>query len=166
MFKHLASPWSKSELSIFDKAQVQPNALDLKLDKVLKIDIEQEFILSEDIKKHRGSIEMQPDKEGFFYFSRGSYEIVMEGIVTIGSDEIGWVIPRSTLNRNGLFITSGLYDSGYSGVMAGVLHVIAPAKIAKGTRIGQMLIADAEQLGEGYAGSYGAGTEHDKKYGV
>jgi len=90
----------------------------------------------------------------------------MEGIVSIGEDEAGWVITRSTLNRNGLFITSGLYDSGYEGVMAGALHVNGgPAKIKKGTRVGQFLMFKAESLSS-YDGDYGVGKDHDQKYGV
>jgi deoxycytidine triphosphate deaminase len=90
----------------------------------------------------------------------------MENIINVGEGEAGWVITRSTLNRNGLFITSGLYDSGYHGVMAGVLHVtVGPAKIKKGTRIGQYLSFNAESL-KLYDGSYGIGKDHDKKYGV
>jgi len=89
---------------------------------------------------------------------------VMENIVTIGPDEAGWVITRSTLNRNGVFITSGLYDSGYSGVMAGAMHVRGgPVRIKKGTRVAQFLLFKAEALTL-YNGSYGLNSEHDKKY--
>jgi len=50
--------------------------------------------------------------------------------------------------------------------MAGVLHVcVGPARIKKGTRIGQYLSFDAEALSM-YDGDYGINKEHDKKYGV
>ena len=89
----------------------------------------------------------------------------MENVVKIPEGYAGWVITRSTLNRNGLFITSGLYDSGYHGVMAGALHVEGgPAKIEKGTRVAQFLMFEAETLSM-YDGDYGIGKEHDKKYG-
>ena len=87
----------------------------------------------------------------------------MENIISVGEGEAGWVITRSTLNRNGLFLTSGLYDSGYNGVMAGVLHCNGPARIMKGTRIGQYLSFDAESLSS-YDGDYGIGKQHDDKY--
>jgi len=65
-----------------------------------------------------------------------------------------------------LFLTSGLYDSGYHGVMAGVLHVtVGTAKIKQGTRIGQYLSFNAEAL-HTYNGDYGVGKLHDNKYGV
>jgi len=82
----------------------------------------------------------------------------------VGEGEAGWVITRSTLNRNGCFITSGLYDAGYRGVMAGVLHVtVDTARIKKGTRIGQYLSFDAETL-HLYNGSYGLGKAHDETH--
>tara|TARA_R100000081_G_scaffold91174_1_gene68270 strand:- start:324 stop:599 length:276 start_codon:yes stop_codon:yes gene_type:complete len=90
----------------------------------------------------------------------------MQGIVTLADDEAGWVITRSSLNRNGCFITSGLYDSGYSGVMAGVLHVNnGPIRVKRGTRVGQFLLFKAEALNQ-YDGDYGSGKQHDKKYGA
>ena len=119
---HLASKTSTSNLSKFDDKQVQPNAIDLKVDKVFRLE-PKEFRISEEDKSHRGSVEILPDEQGYFNFVQGTYEIIMEGTVSIGEDEAGWVITRSTLNRNGLFLTSGLYDSGYEGVMAGALHV-------------------------------------------
>ena len=162
---HLASKTSTSNLSKFDDNQVQPNAIDLKVDKVFRLE-PKEFRISEDDKSHRGSVEILPDEQGYFNFVQGTYEIIMEGIVSIGEDEAGWVITRSTLNRNGLFLTSGLYDSGYEGVMAGALHVHGgSAKIKRGTRVGQFLIFKAESLSS-YDGDYGVGKDHDQKYGV
>jgi deoxycytidine triphosphate deaminase len=122
--------------------------------------------LSENQKGHRGSVELQPDILGFWHLDPGTYEVVMENIVEVGEGEAGWVITRSTLNRNGIFLTSGLYDSGYHGVMAGAMHVnCGQFSIQKGTRIGQFLLFKAESLHK-YDGSYGLNKEHDKKYGV
>jgi deoxycytidine triphosphate deaminase len=141
----------------------QANAIDLRLDKVFRI-LPNLFEITNDYKKHRGSEEILPDAEDFYALSPGSYEIVMENIIHVGEGEAGWVITRSTLNRNGCFITSGLYDSGYHGVMAGVLHVtVGDVRIKKGTRVGQYLSFNAEALSL-YDGDYGINKEHDKKY--
>ena len=108
----------------------QPNAVDLRVGKIFRLE-DKQFEISENTKKHRGSWEVEPH-DGYFYLEPGTYEILMENIVKIPEGYAGWVITRSTLNRNGLFITSGLYDSGYHGVMAGALHVEGgPAKIEK-----------------------------------
>lgn len=158
-------PNSKSSLSNVKDGDVQPNAVDLRLNKIFKINSDI-FEISNDFKKHRGTEELFPDGEGYFFLDPGHYEIVMENIINVGPNEAGWVITRSTFNRNGLFITSGLYDSGYHGVMAGVLHVtVGSAKIKQGTRIGQYLSFDSESI-KMYDGSYGIGKEHDKKYGA
>jgi len=154
-----------SKLTNVNEVDVQPNAVDLRLGKVFKIKNET-FALCEDYKVHRGSEELLPDEEGFWRLEPGTYEVVMENIIEIGEGEAGWVITRSTLNRNGIFLTSGLYDSGYHGVMAGAMHVTTgPLTIRKNTRIGQFLLFKAESLHK-YNGSYGLNKEHDKKYGV
>ena len=162
--KHIMSTMSESSLTNVVDGDSQPNAVDLRLDKIFEIH-NSPFTISEEEKKHRGSVEIQPNQEGWFYLMPGTYEIVMENIINVGPNEAGWVITRSTLNRNGVFITSGLYDSGYHGVMAGALHVTTgPLKIQRGTRVGQFLLFDSESLSK-YEGSYGLNSEHDKKYG-
>jgi deoxycytidine triphosphate deaminase len=161
--KHIMGPNSKSTLTQVAEGDSQPNAVDLRLGKVFKIN-DSLFEVSNEHKKHRGSFEMKVDPEGYYNLPVGQYEVVMENIIHVGEGEAGWVITRSTLNRNGCFLTSGLYDSGYHGVMAGVLHVtVGPARIKQGTRIGQYLSFDAEAL-HLYDGDYGVNKAHDKKY--
>ena len=162
--KHIQSPNSRSTLTNVEQTDIQPNAVDLRVDKIFKVSTK-EFVISENGKEHRGSEEIEPDMDGWFYLEEGHYEVVMQNMVNVGHNEAGFVITRSTLNRNGLFLTSGLYDTGYAGVMAGMLHVtIGPARIKQGTRIGQYLNFEAESI-KVYDGSYGEGKEHDKKYG-
>ena len=142
---------------------VQPNAVDLRLGKVFKIN-DSVFTIDEEQKVHRGSTEFEPWTDGYYYLVPGQYEVIMENEIEVGPDEAGFVITRSTLNRNGCFLTSGLYDTGYKGVMAGVLHVnCGLMRIKPGTRIGQYLNWKAEAL-HSYDGDYGKGKDHDKKY--
>lgn len=163
--KHIMGSKSRSSLSNVQEGDVQPNAVDLRLGKVFKLS-QSTFIIDEKDKKHRGSFEIQPDNTGYYNLPEGHYEVVMENMITVGENEAGWVITRSTLNRNGVFLTSGLYDTGYDGVMAGVMHVTCgPMRIARGTRIAQYLSFDAESL-HSYDGSYGRNKTHDLKYQV
>ena len=160
--KHILS-LGEDLLTKVQEGDSQPNAVDLRVDKIFKLK-DEVFSISEESKKHRGSEEVEA-VDGYFELEPGTYEILMENIVKIPEGFAGWVITRSTLNRNGLFITSGLYDSGYHGVMAGCLHVEhGAAKIQKGSRVGQFLLFEAETLSM-YDGDYGIGKEHDKKYG-
>lgn len=154
---------SKTELSNVQGVDVQPNAIDLRLGKIFRIK-DSEFTIDEEQKIHRGSEEISLSDDGYFHLEPGSYEVIMENIINVAEGEAGFVITRSTLNRNGVFITSGLYDSGYNGVMAGVMHVnCGLMKIKPGTRIGQYLCFEAESLHK-YDGDYGLSKEHDKKY--
>ena len=163
--KHIMGSESRSTLTNVKEGDVQPNAVDLRLGKIFKIKTEL-FQVDNETKTHRGTEEMVTDHLGFYTLQPGHYEVVMENIIHVGENEAGWVITRSTLNRNGLFLTSGLYDTGYHGVMAGVLHVtVGVARIKRGTRIGQYLSFNAEAL-HSYDGDYGVGKEHDNKYGV
>jgi deoxycytidine triphosphate deaminase len=168
MMLHIMSSDTGSTLTEVEEQDIQPNAVDLKVAKIFKV-LENEFKISNDEKNHRGSVEVKTyekeDGEWWFLYP-GTYEIIMENIISVGDDEAGWVITRSTLNRNGVFITSGLYDSGYHGVMAGALHITTgPMWIKKGTRVGQFLLFKSQALKK-YDGDYGIGKAHDQKYGV
>lgn len=161
--KHVLGKNSRSTLSNVQSGDSQPNAVDLRLGKIFKVSSSL-FRLSEEEKVHRGSFEIQPDVEGWWNLPEGHYEVVMENVINVGPNEAGWVITRSTLNRNGIFLTSGLYDTGYNGVMAGMMHITCGAfRVRKGTRIGQYLSFEAESLSE-YKGSYGLNSGHDAKY--
>jgi deoxycytidine triphosphate deaminase len=161
--KHIMSPTSRSTLTGVQEGDIQPNAVDLRLDKVFQIN-NTVFEIDNDTKVHRGSIQLLPDADGWFELAPGGYEVVMENIIQVGVDEDGFVITRSTLNRNDVFLTSGLYDTGYHGVMAACMHVgSGTMRIKQGTRIGQYLSFDAESLHH-YDGDYGIGKEHDSKY--
>ena len=162
--KHISNATTRSNLTgVIASKDIQSNAVDLRLGKVFKIKTDQ-FILTDDTKIHRGSYELFPDTKDFYHLHPGSYEIVFENEIQVGENECGWVIPRSTLVRNGLFISTGLYDSGYDGKMVACLHVTEGlASIQQGARIAQYLCFDAEMLYK-YDGDYSKGKEHDEKY--
>ena len=160
---HIASENTSSSLTNVQQVDIQPNAVDLRIDKIFRI-TDNLFSIDEEHKTHRGSYELMPKEDGTWFLTPGTYEVVMENIITIGEGEAGWVITRSTLNRNGVFITSGLYDSGYNGVMAGAMHVTCGSMvIKKGTRVGQFLLFKSETL-KLYDGDYGLNKSHDQKY--
>lgn len=163
MMLHIHSSETGSSLTEVQDVDVQPNAVDLRVDKIFGL-YDSYFTIDEDKKEHRGTFEIGTDAGGYFTLSPGVYEIVMQNIIKVGEGEAGWVITRSTLNRNGVFITSGLYDSGYHGVMAGALHVTGgPMRIKHGTRVGQFLLFKSQTL-KMYDGDYGIGKKHDEKY--
>ena len=164
MTVHILSKNSTSEITGVREGDSQPNALDIRLNRVWEMS--GSFQISDDDKTHRTKKEVEVREDGWFHLSPGTYEVSFENMVKVGGDEAGIVITRSTLNRNGLFLTSGLYDSGYgndgNGVMAACLHVEGgPAYIKKGTRIGQYVTWKAEALSS-YDGDYGKSGGMDK----
>ena len=161
--RNVGSNTSKSSLTNVQEDDVQPNAIDLRLGKVLRV-MSETFTIDETQKLHRGAEEVKVGQDGYWSLAPGAYEVVMENVVTVADGEAGMVITRSTLNRNGVYLTTGLYDSGYTGMMAAVMHVTTGyMRIKPGTRIGQYLCFDAETLSM-YDGDYGLGKEHDAKY--
>jgi len=64
------------------------------------------------------------------------------------------LITRSTLNRNGAFIISGLYDSGFYGPAAGTIYNFGGMTLIElGARVAQFVVAEAENDFP-YDGSY------------
>ena len=160
---NIGSDRSTSSLTGVIEGDVQPNAVDLRLGKVYSITTNT-FTIDETQKVHRGSTALEVGEDGYYTLEPGHYEVLMDNLIEVGEGESGFVITRSTLNRNGVFLTSGLYDSGYKGVMAGVMHVnVGLMRIKPGTRIGQYLCFESESLSS-YDGDYGLGKAHDKKY--
>lgn len=154
--KHINN--AKTTLTNIRPSDIQPNAVDLRIGRVLGIGAGQ-FEISENEKRHLQKNEIYPI-DGWFELDPGCYEVIMLNEVEMGEGEAGWVITRSTLSRNGIFITGGLYDSGYKGVMAATLNLMRRMRIEQFTRIGQFLIFDAE-MAHKYDGDYGTGKAHD-----
>jgi hypothetical protein len=58
------------------------------------------------------------------------------------------------MNRNGVFLLSGLYDAGFSGSIGFIIYNMAgQALIGVGTRVGQIIFARSDSAGL-YAGGY------------
>lgn len=160
MLVHIATNRATSSLSEIDEDSIQPNAIDLRLDRVFRM--EDIFKLDEEGKVHRKKTELLLSSDNEWHkLTPGTYEITFKGIISMGPDEAGYVITRSTLNRNGVFITSGLYDSGYEGSMAACLHVHGGEFWVKpGTRLGQFILWKSQAVSS-YDGDYGVGKQMD-----
>ena len=144
---------------------VQPNAIDIRLNKVFRILPNVFEIDAANNKKHRGVEEILPDENGLWLLEPGEYEISCMETVEVGPDEMGLIVTRSTLNRNSCWIYGCVFDRGYKGEIGLRMSVgVAPMKIQRGTRIAQYVCYKSETIGS-YQGSYGFGTADDEKYG-
>jgi len=152
---------SSKFMNNLDDDCIQPNAVDLRIASISKIDNNTTFIINEDTKKHRVNIKVPimtrlADNSlsaagRCWTLDPGQYQFETDHFVEIPEGYAGWLIARSTLNRNGVFVTSGLYDSGFKNTIGGVLHVSGKTQIDVGTRIAQfiMLKAETEHLYDG-----------------
>lgn len=142
--------------------QVQPNAIDFTLDKVMILNTDIIATIGETHKTmrplypysltpayHLDPVETYWALEGLRVYDGMSdmYVEVPEGVAAV-------LYTRSTFARNGVFITSGLYDSGFKGNIGFTIYTIGgPINIDPGTRIGQIAFIGAESAGV-YAGGY------------
>lgn len=164
---HICGSVGKSTITGVEEGDIQPNAVDVRLDKVFRI-LPTVFILDEKTKTPRKTELVRPSIHGYYELTPGRYEVVMKNIVTIAEGEAGWVIPRSSVVRAGIQISTGLYDSGYSGMIVCCVHVYCNWLVRQGTRIAQFALDWAETL-HLYHGTYGINEngvykESDQKY--
>jgi len=143
--------------------QVQPNAIDFTLDTVYSINENATFVLGKKDKKMRGGDILPPDENGNWTIAPNTVHDGMSDMyANLPEDVAALLIIRSTLNRNGIFLTSGLYDSGFQGHVAFAIHNRSGiALIEKGVRFGQIIFVESASVGM-YAGGYNnkLGTHH------
>lgn len=151
---HSLSETSKSKF-IFeqDDDSLQPNAFDFRISRVFRFKTDLFELRKDDSKTHRKQEEILPDGNGFWVLTSGDYNVLTDIECKISEGEAGFVIQRSSLNRNGIFLTSGLYDSGFNNTLGCVMHVNGVFKVQRGSRIGQFILTKAETL-KLYNGSY------------
>jgi len=139
--------------------QIQPNAVDFTLDRLFNIDDNYFQIFTDpngkEIKKMRGGREHTTDT--FELEAKTSYDVLSNMYVKLPEGVCAMLIARSTFTRNGLFLVSGLYDSGFEGHIGCALHNMSSrAMIQRGSRVGQIMFLTAESAGL-YAGGYNHG---------
>lgn len=179
---NIAGTVSKSKLTNVQEGDVQPNAVDLRAQRMFEIDGGTPFAIGgvddagKELKVHRKKTEIFPqpgaDGQEYFILEPGkAYEVLMDNKIGVAVGESGWKITRSTLVRNGVVVFSGLYDAGYglgedepTGAMGGVIfNPIGFTYIAPNTRIAQYVCVEAETLHK-YDGDYQKGNRQGDRY--
>ena len=152
MFIHPVN--ASTEVTNIDDTMIQPNTVDLRVDKVYRIGAGPMHI-DEEEKIHRKSMEIFPDEDGNFLLSPGCYEMQSNQQVEIAEGEVALVLGRGTFNRNGVLIISSIYDSGFKDYAGATVYNIGGETTVKpNTRFAHLIIAKAESLHK-YDGDYG-----------
>lgn len=165
--KAIESGWVSGE---YEPSDVSPNGIDFRLQRLFSPDPKStnSFIIrKDDSKQHRVYTEVLPyhidtqDLFGWRLNSNNSYDFTSNLSVRLPNNVAALIIQRSTLNRNSMMITSGLWDSGFKGNVSGQLRNNASqeAYIEKDVRIGQIIFMEA-QSAYAYHGQYQSTFEH------
>lgn len=128
--------------------QLQQNGIDVRIDCAYKIPIHKTFMLLVDDAHHLDRY--TPKKSS----CKGRQTILMErGIpynadcfeyVSVPKDVVARVYIRSTLNMNGVWGQSTLYDSGFENFVGLMLYPWVPFEVHVGARIAQIVFMKAE----------------------
>jgi deoxycytidine triphosphate deaminase len=142
-----------------DKKFISPNAIDFTLDAVHPVNQDTEFVISEKGKKHRGCTKLAPTNDiqsgdDYWTLTGQIYDGTSDMFVNVPDGIVSWLIPRSSLTRNGLFLMSGIYDSCFSGSIGFVMYNLGGrTKMGVGTRVGQIIFAESDNAKK-YEGGY------------
>jgi dUTP pyrophosphatase len=133
-----------------DRTQVQPNGVDLTLDGVAR------FADPGRVGRDGTSVgarEAVAPEDGEFRLDPGGYAASYAERIAVPEGHVGFVLPRSSLMRNGTMLNTAVWDAGYEGRGEGLLQVHAPIRLERGARVAQFVLAEAGH-DETYDGSY------------
>lgn len=135
--------------------QVQPNAIDFTLDQIKSLAVGSPAVVTEDRKTMRKLFDIDVNPAGLWQLNHGTvYDGMSDMYVEVPDGQTAVLFTRSTLARNGTFLVSGLYDSGYKGHIGFTLYPLGGSiAIAPGTRVGQIAFMSADAAKQ-YAGGY------------
>jgi len=134
--------------------QIQPNAIDFDVDTIQQLHTNLQVVITDDSKVMCHQVPVEA-KDGMFHLAANQeYDISSKVYVEVPEGKAAILVLRSTFVRNGLWLASGLYDSGFKGNIGAVLHTGNNSVIlARGTRIGQIIFIESDSAGM-YAGGY------------
>ncbi|MFB6194117.1 MAG: deoxyuridine 5'-triphosphate nucleotidohydrolase [Halobaculum sp.] len=134
--------------------QIQPNGVDLTLAGV--VEPVEPGRIDRDTKRvaDRKRVEPAETDEGPLYrLEPGGYVVEYAERLRVPDGHVGFVLPRSSLLRNGATLETAVWDAGYEGRGEGLLQVHHAIEIREDARIGQFVLSEADHDGT-YDGSY------------
>ena len=137
--------------------QVQPNGIDLRVDRVQRLTSPGLLGEADSVREPAAREDVQVDKDGWWDLHRGAYVITYQEKVNLPTDIMALARPRSTLLRSGVAIHAAVWDAGYSGRGEGLLSVLNARgyRLQRGARVLQLVFFRlSSPTAEGYKGRY------------
>lgn len=121
------------------ETQLQPAGIDLTVNKIEYFNIENECD-NNGVIDFDNTLRKIPRLEKVLTYNLkiGTYKLTFNEKVNIPKNIVGLGRPRSTLFRCGCTISSGIWDSGYSGTGQALLIVNYPISVLENARIFQL----------------------------
>jgi deoxycytidine triphosphate deaminase len=137
---------------------ISPNAIDFTLDKVFTLNTDDTPYVCETVKKMRSLYELDPINNSIerrWKLEGGRvYDGMSNMYVEVPENVVAILYTRSSFTRNGVFLTSGIYDSGFKGAVGFTIFTVGgPIEIGEGVRIGQIAFVEASSA-KMYAGGW------------
>jgi len=137
--------------------QLQPNGIDLRLKIAWKVPIHTPFKLYKDrtchLNRYRAEGSLHKDIPVIIMERMMCYNVESFEFVSIPENVAAYVIGRSSLNRNGVFCRSTLYDSGFKDYVGAAVYPFVPCHLHYGARFAQIIFMEA-QSAKMYDGQY------------
>lgn len=141
------------------ESDIQPNGVDIRVDELYYLYTATSHAVLTDVVRQHASRNTVIWRESPLYGkctvleANKVYEFETKLTVKIPDNYIGIIHQRSTLSRNGVLITSGIWDSGYEGFLAGQIHTPVELVLGHNVRIAQFILIPATSVGQ-YSGIY------------
>jgi dUTP pyrophosphatase len=138
-------------------AQLQPNGIDLRLDRVQRLTSPALHGVSDRAREPSAREDVPADQDAWWDLRHGAYVITYRERVNLPNDVMALIRPRSSLLRSGVTLHGAVWDAGYSGRGEGLLSVLNERgyRIQRGARIAQLVFFRLSSATErGYAGRY------------
>lgn len=131
---------------------IQPNAIDFTMDRLFVIRPNDNALISEDTRVWHNTVELGDSV--WTLESNLVYDGMSDFTVTVPEQVACMLINRSSINRLGIHLNCGLYDSGFSGSIGFTLHNrVGKVSIEPHTRVGQIIFIESKSVGL-YAGGF------------
>jgi deoxycytidine triphosphate deaminase len=139
-----------------DLKLINPNAIDFTLDRLFTVDAGTSATITESQRTFRDTPEIECNDDGLWELSPNQvYDGLSNMRVEVPNNVACMLVNRSTFNRCGVHLNSGLYDSFFSGNIGFTLtNRSGPLFTKPGTRVGQIIFVSSDASGQQYTGIY------------